>query len=364
MTAGHQPEMVAAAGPPDPGSAPPTAVIKAARRLAPPILFVAVVGLVPAVFGGTGVDIGTLVLIATVGAVALNMLQGIAGQLSVGNAAFMAVGAFAAGSLASAAQVPFPFVLVVAAAAGLVFGVLVGIPALRVRGLYLLIATLAFQYVINYAFNDYLGVTGKAAGLELPIPALGSLSLESSTAWYVTWAVLAGLAVWVMSNALRSRLGRAWMAIRTDERLAAAMGVNVSQGIVVIFGISSAIIAVQGAMFAYFVGLVQANTFSLDLAVGYLAMVIIGGEGSVVGPILGAVVVEAIPYTLNSLANSSPVIAQHSVDVQDLLYGLLIIVVLTTEQAGLAGLGRRVWVSGTRAYAKARNRADGARAAR
>lgn len=124
--------------------------------------------------------------------------------------------------------------------------------------------------------------------------------------------------------------------------MAAANGVNVSRSIVVVFGISAALIGLQGGLFAYYVGVVQYDTFTTTLAIQYLAMVLIGGEGSVIGPVLGAIVIESVPWLINRYVPSSGVVAAHTADVQAAIYGVLIIVVLIVEPKGLAGLGERI----------------------
>jgi branched-chain amino acid transport system permease protein len=298
--------------------------------------------LVPSIIGSVNVGVADLVLLAITGAVALNLLQGVAGQLSVGNAAFMAVGAFAAGSLVTYAHTSFLVTIVGSAVAGAIVGFIVGIPALRARGLYLLLATLALQYVSTYAFISYQNAAHEPGGFDLPLPTLGPWHIESETDWYILFAVVATVAIWVMSSVLRSSLGRTLLAVRESEALAASLGISVVKNIVLCFTITSCMIGIEGGLFAYYVGVVQSDSFTLALAIQYLAMVLLGGEGSVVGPVLGAIVIEALPYLLNNLLPTTGTLASDSADIQQVIYGLLIIAVLVFEPGGLSGLGSRL----------------------
>lgn len=313
------------------------------RRLAPWLLALAL-GLIPILSHRQSyINVGTLILIGAVGAIPLNMLQGLAGQLSVGNAAFMAVGGFTTGAVVTYWHTPFLVALPMSAVAGAIVGAGVGVPALRVRGLYLLLATLAFQYVSNYAFGYLEGAVQRPGGYNLPEVTVASIHILSPRDWYVVWLIAASVAMLILANVARSRVGRAWMAIRQSESMAASMGINVPRTIVTAFSITSAMIAVQGSLYVYFTGVVQANSFTLTLAIQYLAIVLIGGEGFLFGPLLGAVIVEGVPFWVNGLIPSTSRFAVHNADIQQAIYGLLIIVVLVLEPEGVAGLLSRSW---------------------
>ena len=303
---------------------------------------VAAVAVIPRLVGNQGIGQANLVLIATIGAVALNMVQGVAGQLSVGNAAFMAVGAFTVASFTHYLGLPFLVVIPLACVVAAILGLLVGIPAIRVRGIYLLIASLAFQYVTSFAFERYQSKAAGPAGFTIPIAQIGPWQVLSQTDWYVVWAAVALGALWLMSNVKRTRVGRSWMAIRANEDMAAASGVNVARTIVIVFGISAALIGLQGGLFSYYVGVVQYDTFTTDLAIQYVAMVLIGGEGSVLGPVLGALTIETVPWAINRYLPTTGFIAAHTADIQGAIYGVLIIAVLIFEPSGLTGIGSRL----------------------
>lgn len=306
------------------------------------VLFIVLLVLVPAFFNDQVVGVANLILLATVGAVALNMLQGVAGQLSVGNAAFMAVGAFTTGELTVHLQTPFLVSLLASGAVGGVLGILVGFPALRVRGLYLLLATLAFQYVVAYVAQVIQTAGPGPAGFTIPEATIGSIQIATTRQWYTTWAIAASIALFLMANVRATKLGRAWMAIRASETMAGAMGINVARSVIGAFGITGVIVGIQGALFAYYVTVVQFDSFPLALAIQYLAMVLIGGEGSVAGPLVGAIVVQASGYVLSQILVGGGFIAQHTADLQQIIYGALIIIVLIVEPHGLVGIGHRV----------------------
>lgn len=295
----------------------------------------------PSALGSVNLDVAVLVLLALPGAIALNMLQGIAGQVSVGNAALMGVGGFAAATFTFYLHVPFLVALCVGTVAGGLVGAIVAIPALRVRGLYLLLATLALQFVATYFFGIYQTAANQPAGFSMPTASLWGYQISSYSQWYWLLAIVCTLFQYIMVTVKRSRIGRSWMAIRESEQLAASKGINVPATIVVCFAVTSAIIGLQGVLVAYQVGLVDSQSYSLSLAIAYLTMVLVGGEGSTIGPILGAVVVEALPYLLNNVIPSGSNLAVHSPDIQQFAYGLLIVLVLIFEPEGLAGLGRR-----------------------
>jgi branched-chain amino acid transport system permease protein len=306
------------------------------------VVWVAALALTPTIVGSVYLGVAILVLLAIPGGIALNLLQGVAGQVSVGNAAFLGVGGYAAATFTVELHAPFLVSLLAGTVCAGAVGVVVAIPALRVRGLYLLLATLALQFIASYLFNVYQGAANQPAGFLLPNPSVGGYQITSDSQWYWVLAVVASALLYAMVRIKRSWIGRAWMAIRQDEKLAAASGVNVTASIVMCFAVTSAIIGLQGVLYAYRVGLVNSDSYSLTLAIAYVTIVLVGGEGSTAGPILGAIVVEGLPYVLNELIPAGSSLAVHSADIQQAAYGLLIVVVLIAEPEGLAGVGRRL----------------------
>lgn len=296
------------------------------------------------------VDLANLTAIAAMGAIALNLLLGVAGQLSLGSAAFMGIGGFTAAILAvQEAELPFLLVLVLGAAAGAVAAVGLGLIALRIRGLYLVLATIALHYIVTFGMQEYQDSTAGPAGYIMPIPAIGGWEVDSLQRWYVVLAVAAGLVTLLAVNLQRSRSGRAWLAIRDRDIAAAILGVDVTRMKLLAFVVTSMIIGVQGALYAYYVGVVSHEAYTLDLTIQYVAMIIIGGLGSVLGSLLGAVFVTAVPFLVRELVPLLPtwvpfhdLIADNTFAVQSMIFGLSIIVFMRVAPKGLVQLWRRL----------------------
>lgn len=283
-----------------------------------------------------------LTAFACIGAAALNLQMGYTGLVSIGNAGFMAVGAFTAvwadhfGGLLVG-------VLAGGVAAGIV-GLLVGAVAMRLRGFYLVLSTLALQFVVAFGGQQIEQALNKPAGFILPIPSAGPWQLGSDKSWLMFALILLAIELIVINFIMRGRLGRAFLAIREHENAAGVVGVNVALHKMVSSGISAAMIGVGGAGLAYYIGNVDYSTYTLDLAVSYAAMVLIGGLGSKYGPLLGAALVTLLPALLSALdsGSSNGYFTQHASSIDLLVYGLLIIVIVLIEPGGLAALLRRL----------------------
>lgn len=284
-----------------------------------------------------------LVVLAGCGAVALNLLMGYAGQVSIGNAAFLAIGAFTAVGVA-------PYggflvgILAGAVASGLA-GFIIGIPSLRLRGFYLVLSTLALQQIVSFGFEQVQGATNTPAGYTLDIAKIGSYEIQSDTDWLILAVCVLAIFLLVTSLLERSRTGRAWKAIREHEPAASVIGIDVARYKLLAFVISSAMIGVEGVLLAYYAGVVDYHTYTLDLAVSYAAMVLIGGLGTLYGPLLGAILVTVIPVVLKQIGSSGSggsFLTKNSSSLNLLIYGVLIVVVLLAEPGGLAALAGRI----------------------
>jgi branched-chain amino acid transport system permease protein len=302
--------------------------------------------LVPWLVDAYWLNVVIAILLAVPGALALSLLTGVAGQISLGNAAFMGIGATTAGLLGGQLNWPFLVVLVCAGLVSGLVGVLVGIPSLRVRGLYLIIATLALQFVIQYVIQKVQSDTAGVAGFLLPLASVGSLTVDTPRGWYFTLLAFAAIVTMMHINLVRTRAGRAWSAIRERDIAAEIIGIPVARYKISAFVVSSVVIGLQGALMGYYLGLVTYDMFTLSVAITYVAMIIIGGLGSHVGAIYGAAFVTAIPYLLPRLADQLPTsLATHLqssiFNVQTFLYGLLVVLFLLFEPKGLAEITRR-----------------------
>lgn len=296
------------------------------------------------------VDLANLVAIAAMGAIALNLLLGVAGQLSLGSAAFMGLGGFTAAIFAvQEMKLPFLLVLLLGAVVGGLAAIGLGLIALRIRGLYLVLATIALHYIVVFGMQEYQDATAGPAGYIMPEPTLAGWTIDSLQRWYVVLVIAALLTTLLAVNLQRSRSGRAWLAIKDRDIAAAILGVNVTRMKLLAFVVTSMIIGVQGVLYAYYVGVVSHEAYTIDLTIQYVAMIIIGGLGSVLGSVLGAAFVTAVPFIVRELVPLLPgwfplhdVIASNTFAVQSMIFGLSIIVFMRVAPKGLVQLWRRL----------------------
>ena len=291
-----------------------------------------------------------LSLIAIVGALGLNILTGYTGQISVGHAAFMSVGAYTAANLAVKLGLPFWITLPAGGLMAALVGAIVGIPSLRIKGLYLAIATLAGQLIIEWIINHTPAISGGAqASIQVPRPTLFGHELRSQGQLYFFLLFFAALAIVATLNLVRSRIGRAFVAIRDQDIAAEIIGINIYRYKLLSFAISSFYAGVCGVLYTYYLGIANYEQFQIVVSIDYLAMIIIGGLGSVLGSILGAVFVTMLPIVLRlameplaglffSPGEMSSVIASTRL----VLFGGLIIFFLVVEPEGLNRLWRNI----------------------
>jgi branched-chain amino acid transport system permease protein len=298
---------------------------------------------------GSNTIIATSMLLAVVGAVALNLLTGNVGIVSLGQAAFLGIGAFVSTYLARDLDLPFPVVVLGAGLASGLIGAMIGIPSLRWRGLYVILGTFALHFIVRFVLNEYEIKKVGPGGFTMPKANLFGWTARSHRDFYFIALVAAALTVLAAVNLQRSAIGRAWIAIRDRDIAAAITGINVARQKVIAFVLTSFIVGVAGSLNAYFVGHVTSENYTLNLAIQYVAMIIIGGMGSVLGSVLGAAFVVMLPKAIEAfvdyLPESYPLgdwIEKNIFDLQIGLYGLLIIVFLMVEPGGLAALWRRV----------------------
>jgi branched-chain amino acid transport system permease protein len=291
-----------------------------------------------------------LSLIAIVGALGLNILVGYTGQISVGHAAFMSVGAYTAANLAVKLGLPFWITLPAGGLMAALIGAIVGIPSLRIKGLYLAIATLAGQLIIEWIINHTPAISGGAqASIQVPRPTLWGYELRSQGQLYFFLLFFAALAIVATLNLIRSRIGRAFVAIRDQDIAAEIIGINIYRYKLLSFAISSFYAGVCGVLYTYYLGIANYEQFQIVVSIDYLAMIIIGGLGSVLGSVLGAVFVTMLPIVLRlameplaglffSPGEMSSVIASTRL----VLFGGLIIFFLVVEPEGLNRLWRNI----------------------
>ncbi len=308
-------------------------------------VFAALLAVFPWVASPFQLDLANQSLLAIVGAVALMLLTGYAGQVSLGHAGLLAAGAFTTGILAQEVGAPFWVTLPASALTGLVLGLVFGLPSLRLRGLYLAISTLALHFIVTWFGHEYETRRGLSAGIMIDAPAIGDAQLYDPRIWYAVLLAAAAATVLLALNLLRSPIGRAWRAIHGKVAVAEAMGIDVPRHKLAAFVISSVLTAVSGSLFAYYRGFVSAEAFSLFVSIQYVAMVIIGGMGSILGAVLGAIFVTLFPYAIEALVPWLPGADRLSSAIfplNTMAFGLVMIGFLLLEPQGLVGIWRRV----------------------
>lgn len=296
--------------------------------------------MIPIVMGGFMSEILDLVGIYLLMALGLNIVVGFAGLLDLGYVAFFAVGAYmtavltSSGSPAFAPQLSFwaalPFVVLAAALSG----VLVGTPVLRMRGDYLAIVTLGFGEIARILFlSDWFGpVFGGAQGItQIPSPTIGPLELDTPPEFFYPIMLLVIVAAYISWALSHSRIGRAWNAIREDEPIAEALGVNIVTAKLSAFVVGAALASFAGALFASKVGAVFPNSFSIVVSIIVLVIIIVGGMGNLAGVAVGALVIQGLPQLLREFD-----------EYRFLLYGALLIFMMLVKPEGLIPSRQRV----------------------
>jgi branched-chain amino acid transport system permease protein len=314
-----------------------------ARRIAL-TLFVAALLLLPRVASPFAIELVSQAALAAVGALALNVLTGMAGQVSLGHAGFLAAGAFTVGVLVEGWKLGPLVTLPAAALVGGALGLAVGAPSLRLKGLYLALGTLAMHFVVLYLGSEYQARWGFNTGVSVPPPELFGARIKTGVQWYYVLLTLAALAAIVSVNLGRSRVGRAWMAIRDREVAAASLGIAVARYKLLAFVASAVATALAGAVWAYQRGFVSVEAFSFFVTIEFIAMIVIGGLGSTLGALLGAAFVTLLPYGIDAAVASLRVTGAAEYYLFPLkfgAFGLLMALFLLFEPQGLVGMWRR-----------------------
>ena len=275
----------------------------------------------------------TLVMSYAVAAMGLGLLVGYAGQISLGQGAFFAIGAYAAAAMLAKTGLPYLLAMPVAAAVTFLIGLAFGIPAVRLRGLYLALVTLALAVAVGPVIKRAEPVTGGVSGLSVrqpPVP--GWLAVDPDQWLYLLSLAVTALMLLLAANLTRGSLGRALVAIRDGERAARTSGVHVSRTKALLFAIGGAYAGVGGALFAYGQGFVAPESFTLLLSFTFLGAVVVGGLGTVIGSVLGSLFVVFVPQYAGDVNQA----------LTGVIYGCTLIAVVYLLPGGAAGLLRRL----------------------
>lgn len=300
------------------------------------------------------------VVIAAIGALGLDVLTGWTGQISLGHAFFLAVGAYVGGYLGIHDGLTAALWIPAAGAAAGVLGAIAGPAALRLRGLYLAIVTIGLVYIGYYILQTWTGFSGGPGGEALPAVTFGSWNFAAGVTvaghtftrdecYYYLALLLLAVAMLYVRNVTRSTLGRSMVAVRDRELAAAVLGVNVARTKIRAFVISSVLAGVAGALYGSFLSFAVPGDWGLVLSIEYVVMIVVGGMASLWGPLLGALFVVGLPAllqnvstTLTFLSNSGSGNGLSPADAAEIVYGVFLVVFLLVEPGGVVGIARRI----------------------
>ncbi len=292
------------------------------------------------------ISIMTEVGIAIIACHGLNLLTGFTGQISLGHAAFMGVGAYTASILISKAGLPFIVALPAAGAVAALVGMVFGIPSLRLRGLYLAIATIAAQFIIEFVIRRWDRLTGGVEGMYVDPGTLGPLHLNNATHLYYVTFVLAAAVTMATKNIVRARSGRAFVAIRDRYLAAEVIGVNLFKYRLLSFAVSAFFAGIAGALMAQYLEVITHESFTIHQSIDYLAMCIIGGLGHILGAVFGVafwfILERLLEWMTTTLNSAFPDHITWFVSIKEIVFGVTIIWFLIFEPDGLAARWRTI----------------------
>jgi branched-chain amino acid transport system permease protein len=296
----------------------------------------------------------------------LMVLAGYTGLVSLGHAAFLGIGAYAHVYFTQDLGLPWIVGVALATVAAAASGVLVGLPALRMTGVYLTIATLAFALIIQEVFTRWDHVTHGLKGRPVDKPVIFGVSFASDQAFYFLCLAVLIAGLWLTANLLRSPTGRAWVAIRDSEIAAQSMGVHLARYKTLAFAYSAGLMGAAGALFAHKIGFLAPDIFTVLLSIQFLLMVVVGGLGSLHGALYGAVFVALLPVLISEARDHVPVAAGHvaatlgkgvgdavylSLDrfakqpgLEPGIFGLILVLFILFEPLGIYGRWRKIWL--------------------
>ncbi|MCB6342396.1 MULTISPECIES: branched-chain amino acid ABC transporter permease [Enterocloster] len=273
------------------------------------------------------------ILLYTMLAGSLNMINGYSGQMNLGHAGLYCIGSYTAGILAVKYQVGFLPLLFISGFVTALFGFLVSLPTIKLAGVYLAIVTIGFSEITRLVALNWTGLTGGPMGIKgIPRPEIFGLRLSEPVHFYYLALVLAVLVLFMMRRVVSSRIGRAWIAIREDQVAASFLGVNTRRFKSLNFSFGAFIAGVAGCFAAYYYQFISSDMFSMDEGFNILAMVIIGGQGTLIGPVAGSLVVNTITEVFRFAA-----------DYRMVMYAVLIIVMMWFRPQGLVGASNSVF---------------------
>jgi branched-chain amino acid transport system permease protein len=278
----------------------------------------------------------TFVLIYSVVGLGLMLLAGFTGLFSIGHAAFLGVGAYTQAVFVNMG-VPFPIALILAGLLSAAVGIIVGLPALRVKGIYLGIATLSFGFIVEEVLARWESVTGGNSGIHVKHPDLFGYKVDSAVGFYFLCLFVVIVATLGILNLLRSPTGRAFVAIRDSEISAQSMGIHLARYKTLSFALSAALAGIGGALYAHKLTFISPDQFNILQSIDLLLMVVIGGLGSVHGAFLGAIFLITMPQVIAMSKDYLPAVIGQAPGLQGLVYGAVLILFVLFEPLGIYG---------------------------
>ncbi|QBF33056.1 branched-chain amino acid ABC transporter permease [Thalassococcus sp. S3] len=292
-----------------------------------------------------------ILLIAVVG---VNVLTGYTGLVSLGHGAFIAIGAYVTTAFHNgfAGIIPdqiMPLIAIpVAIAVSALIGIIVGLPSLRVKGLYLAVATLSASFIVIFLIEQdaFAPFTGGVAGINTPIPNLFGWELDTKREMFVLIASLAFITLLMAQNLIRTRVGRAFIAIRDRDYSAEILGISLLRYKLTSFAISAAYCGLAGALFAYFYARILPEQFELDLSLELVAALIVGGMGRTMGPVFGVIIIVMVPelikISFGAATGGALDLQRYAAPMQEIAFGLLLVFFLLKEPLGINHITDRI----------------------
>jgi len=287
-----------------------------------------------------------LVGIATIGVLGLNILSGYTGQISLGHSAFIGIGAYASTLLSLKLGIPFWLALPLAGLITSLSGLVIAIPCLRLKGLYLAIATFAFFFIVEYVIVHWDAVTNGTGGLTVPTASIFGIVIDTDIKLYFLILILVICSLLFANNLFRTEVGRAFIAIRDNDIAADVIGIDITKYKIFAFMVCSFYAGVAGSLYAITLSFIGPEHFSFLMTIEYLAMGLVGGLGTISGSIFGAVFMTILPEGIrllrDILSTDYPFFVTRLADLQSSVYGLVIVLFLIFEPTGLYGLWIKV----------------------
>jgi len=317
------------------------AVLRTRTHWALLVVLLVVVFTAPLYLSNYWLGVANLIGITIIAAIGLNILIGYCGQLSIGHAGFMAVGAYTTAVLTNKLGFPFLVGLICSGFSAGLIGLIFGIPSVRVKGFYLAITTIAAQFIIIWIINHWSSVTGGFVGISVPYASIGGIEFKDDASQFYLIMGITAVCILFAKNLARGRIGRAFIAVRDNDLAAEVMGINLLYYKLLAFFIGCFLAGIAGSLFAHWTGFLNAKNFTLTDSILYIGMVIIGGLGTTIGPILGVVLIrllqQGIMYISPLLESTFPVIpAGFTSGIGPMVFGLVIVLFLILEPRGLA----------------------------